>query len=439
MNARTFTDSYIRNLRPKDRPYKRSESARKGEGRFIVRVLPSGIKEFFYRYRVNGQDKTLAVGRYGGGRTLADITKEFREKRDLQANTGDVKTHIQAEKRRVEIEQRQGTFGQLLDAYIEMLESARKPSASEVKRLFKLHVRGPFPSLVKAKASEITADDVTHMLARMVNRGITRQVNVLRAYLRAAFQHGAEAAHDPRTIARDGVLFGLSGNPVAMVKKIAEYERVGERNLTENELAEFWKGLDTLPPVQRAALRFNLALGGQRPKQLLRATWKSFDFEGKTLLISDIKGRGGSRDHLLPLTDFAIEQLKPIRKLNSEATFPFTADGKKAMVLTTLSVAVREVSDKIHMTHQIPKFQQRDLRRTCETMLQKLGVDKEVRAHLLSHGRTAGVQGKHYERYDFLPEKRQALEKWADKIQRILNPKRKAKVVDLAKRRRKAA
>ena len=224
-----------------------------------------------------------------------------------------------------------------------------------------------------------------------------------------------------------------------MVKKIAEYERVGERNLTENELAEFWKGLDTLPPVQRAALRFNLALGGQRPKQLLRATWKSFDFEGKTLLISDIKGRGGSRDHLLPLTDFAIEQLKPIRKLNSEATFPFTADGKKAMVLTTLSVAVREVSDKIHMTHQIPKFQQRDLRRTCETMLQKLGVDKEVRAHLLSHGRTAGVQGKHYERYDFLPEKRQALEKWADKIQRILNPKRKAKVVDLAKRRRKAA
>ncbi len=58
---------------------------------------------------------------------------------------------------------------------------------------------------------------------------------------------------------------------------------------------------------------------------------------------------------------------------------------------------------------------------------------------MLSHGRTAGVQGKHYERYNFLAEKHLALEKWAAKLQRILNPKRKAKVVDLAKRRRKAA
>src|SRR5712692_8237569 len=56
------------------------------------------------------------------------------------------------------------------------------------------------------------------------------------------------------------------------------------------------------------------------------------------------------------------------------------------MVLETLSNAVREVSDKLHRSHKVPKFQLRDLRRTCETMLQKLGVEKEVRAHLLSHG-----------------------------------------------------
>jgi hypothetical protein len=142
---------------------------------------------------------------------------------------------------------------------------------------------------------------------------------------------------------------------------------------------------------------------------------------------------------LLPLTDFAIEQIKPLLELNSKAPFPFTADGKRAMVLTTMSVAVREVSGTLHKSNKIPLFQQRDLRRTCETMLQKFGVDKEVRAHLLSHGRSSGVQGKHYERYNFLQEKRAALEKWADKLQSIIDPKRKAKVVDLAKRRGKAA
>lgn len=64
-----------------------------------------------------------------------------------------------------------------------------------------------------------------------------------------------------------------------------------------------------------------------------------------------------------------------------------------------------------------------------ETMLQKLGIAKEVRAHLLSHGRTRGVQGQHYERYDFLDEKRRALRKWAAHLERIIEGKPQRKVV----------
>jgi hypothetical protein len=63
-------------------------------------------------------------------------------------------------------------------------------------------------------------------------------------------------------------------------------------------------------------------------------------------------------------------------------------------------------------------------------MLQRLGIDKEVRAHLLSRGRTTGVQGKHYERYDFLDEKRAALNKWTRHLERIIDGKA-AKVVPL--------
>jgi ssDNA-binding Zn-finger/Zn-ribbon topoisomerase 1 len=38
-----------------------------------------------------------------------------------------------------------------------------------------------------------------------------------------------------------------------------------------------------------------------------------------------------------------------------------------------------------------------------ETRLQALGVSREVRAQLLSHNRTSGVQQKHYERYVVTP------------------------------------
>ena len=432
---RTFTDPFIRNLKPQAKPYKRAEYAPKGEGRLTIRVLPSGVKEFFYRYRTKGGDKTLALGRYDftgkNGKTLAEVRKVLREKRDIQELTGDVKEHLRALERKQQITSRQGTFGQLMTTYVDALKAAKKPSALAVEGIFKRHVRKPFSSLAETKANEIEPGHVQQILARMVKAGITRQVNVARTYLRAAFEFGAKADHDPRTVARDGVLFGLKYNPVAVVPRIAEYERVGERTLSEDELRDFWNALDALPVIQQATLRFNVAIGCQRIAQLLRADWSAFSFGDETLLLRDSKGRGGSRDHLLPLTAFALEQLQSVRDANSETDMPFTTDGKRGMVVETLSVCVRNISAALTKEHEYPPFQLRDLRRTCETMLQRLGVDKEVRAHLLSHGRSTGVQGKHYERYDFLAEKRAALEKWADHLQRIIDPKREAKVIKL--------
>jgi len=45
----------------------------------------------------------------------------------------------------------------------------------------------------------------------------------------------------------------------------------------------------------------------------------------------------------------------------------------------------------------------------------------------LSHGRTSGVQGKHYERYDYLDEKRAALVLWEKHLARLLKLRRLSK------------
>jgi integrase len=230
------------------------------------------------------------------------------------------------------------------------------------------------------------------------------------------------------------VLFGLGGNPVNSVPRIAEFERTSDRALSDYELRAYWNSLARLPLVQQATLRLNLALGQQRPTQLLRAEWKDIDFEKNTLLLRDGKGRGGARDHLLPLTAFALEQLKPLRQLNCHVRdgeirpSPFSSDGRRAMVVETLSKAVSEVSRTLKEDKGIEPFDQRALRRTAETMLQKLGIDREVRAHLLSHGRSQGVHGVHYERYDFLEEKRRALRKWASYLGGLLEGKPADKV-----------
>ena len=65
-------------------------------------------------------------------------------------------------------------------------------------------------------------------------------------------------------------------------------------------------------------------------------------------------------------------------------------------------------------------YQLRDLRRTTETRLASLRVDKETRAQLLSHGRTTGVQNRHYDRWHYLDEKRAALSLWEHHLRAVL-------------------
>lgn len=428
-----FTPKLILRLERATKPYKRSEAAERGEGRLIVRRAPSGPTAFFYRYRSAGEDTTLLVGKLGEDRSEAGIRSALKavrakcaEIRELRAKHGNVKSHLQSERAK-------GTFGDLLAAYVSYLRADGKPSAKQAEGIFKRHVLIPqFAAITTKRANEVEPGDVQLILARMVNKGIKRQVNAARSYLRAAFSYGGKQDHDPRTVAKAGVVFTLKGNPVDVVPRIAAYEVAGDHTLTDQELREYWKGLEALPPIQRATLRLNLALCQQRPTQLLRAGWADFDLEQQTLLLRDSKGRGATRDHLLPLTAFAVEQLKTLRQFNEAAgSSPFSSDGKRPMAVETLSHAVADVSDKLSKSRKAKPFDQRDLRRTAETSLQKLGVDREVRAHLLSHGRSQGVQGKHYERHDFLREKRQALNKWAAHLERIIEGKSEQKILRL--------
>ena len=62
-----------------------------------------------------------------------------------------------------------------------------------------------------------------------------------------------------------------------------------------------------------------------------------------------------------------------------------------------------------------------DLRRTCATGLQRLGVRLEVTEAILNHvsGSRSGVAGV-YQRHDFAAEKRTALNMWAEHVLALL-------------------
>ena len=76
---------------------------------------------------------------------------------------------------------------------------------------------------------------------------------------------------------------------------------------------------------------------------------------------------------------------------------------------------------------ELKPWQHRDLRRTARTMLARMGVDSKIGEHALGHA-LPGVEGI-YDRHHYLPEKREAFEKLAELVERIVNPPSDANVV----------
>jgi hypothetical protein len=80
---------------------------------------------------------------------------------------------------------------------------------------------------------------------------------------------------------------------------------------------------------------------------------------------------------------------------------------------TTVFNAWGECKARFDKACGVYDWQLRDLRRTCATNLQRLGVRLEVTESLLNHvsGASRGIVSV-YQRYEWLPEKRQAVLKW---------------------------
>lgn len=418
-----------------------TDAGKRGEGKLLFRVLPDGGKRFYYRRPVGfGSRAPVSLAPYdstgNAGYTLRQARDKVAELEQLRrAINADPIAHLAAEAERKEREETQareahqqaaeeakrGTFGQLLDAYVRHLRQCGKGrSAQEVDRAFALHVRTPFPDLIDRKAGGITRGEVLSILTRMTERGITRGVNKMRAFLLAAFNLPIKAEGDPRAAVAMGQDFAIAANPVALTKRIREFDRAADRVLKEAELRAFWNGLDKRSAMVRDALRLALRLGGQRLAQLLRVTVHDVDSDAGIMRLRDGKGqRVQPRLHTLPIPEEAAATVKRLTELNPGKAGLFSSDGERPMHPDTLTAAVIEVSNALVKDGQAQPFSMRDLRRTCETMLAAMGISKDMRAQLQSHG-LGGVQERHYDRHDYLVEKRTALAAWNARLTEIV-------------------
>jgi integrase len=317
------------------------------------------------------------------------------------------------------------TLAVLMTTYVTSLQAKGKTeSAYDVENLVKNHITNAFPTLASTPASDITSQDVAKILARLVGPDVQvkkgRTALKLRSYMAAAFKLAMGAELDPMAPG-SAAGFELTINPAGAVpatKMAAAFHKVGERTLTTTELRCYLTRLESLPSeLHRLALELQIMAGGQRLQQLIRLTHA--DVTTTTFTLYDPKGkRAQPRTHVLPLLPELLDRierlkvLNPLSKDNASGNL-FASTGGSVLNPETLSGVVQKISlDMLKAKESATPFRGGDIRRTCETMMAgNLGIHKDVRAQLLSHG-VSGVQDKVYDKSTHLKTKEAALRAW---------------------------
>lgn len=300
----------------------------------------------------------------------------------------------------------------LMTVYADALEARGKGAAGDVRGITKRHIVEPFPQYAEAPARELTQRQAVEIIRRVVERGNGRTAGKLRSYLRAAFALALRAESDASAPSKM-LGFDIESNPVAGTVAMPQFNRTRERALSEDELRALWKRLVATDTPSSLAIRLAVLLGGQRIEQMVRT--RVADVEGDTITLYDPKGRRTApRVHVLPIGEDAAKIVAMLLARAQAAGSPylFPADKAKPMNVRTVSKYMQSVRKAMTEAKEASDFLLVDVRRTCETRLAGLGVSKDLRAQIQSHG-LGGVQDRHYDRYEYLKEKRVALDAWA--------------------------
>jgi integrase len=216
-------------------------------------------------------------------------------------------------------------------------------------------------------------------------------------------------------------------------------ERAGKRVLADDEIRDIWTvlslpkddvGADDIPDCF-ARLQRCLFYAAARRTEAAQMNWPEIehvtrdDFEGDVWTIPAARMKG-KLDHTVPLNGPLLALIGERPKDARRRPFVFsTTDGKRPFSgYSNAKKALDREIDKLRKREGRPPMapwtMQRDVRRTARTLISRAGVLSEHGERVLAHT-IPGVEGV-YDRYEYLAEKRDALERLAALIARIVNP-----------------
>jgi integrase len=384
----------------------------KTEG-LLLRVLPSGSKVFYFKFRspvrriaaatggAVGRQTGYRIGPYGAVTLLDARSVAMRLAADIAAGR-DPAVDRAAHMRRA----REGcTFNDLADKWLEGHARKRKVARAvkDDEGVLRKHVR---PLIGLTKADSVTKDDIRDVIDRIVARKTMYRANRVLELVRTIYRWGLREGR----VATDPTL-GL---------KAPHDEAPRDRVLTEAEIKKVWWDIPLVGGSFHieAIVRLELLLG-LRTAEIARLAKEEIELDAVPPRLRIIREHSkNKRAHAVPLPALAVEIIESaiVRSGDSKWLFPSTQSATRHIYPHVASRFLTDARDRLG----VPDFNTHDLRRTMATYLDdelEIGIE-EIR-RVLNHVEAPGATGA-YIHPKKLRKKMRVLTAWAEYLKNLL-------------------
>ncbi|OYX58598.1 MAG: hypothetical protein B7Y86_02615 [Brevundimonas subvibrioides] len=415
------TDRQISGLKPADKVYEMGIGGSRGLG---VRVFPTGLKQFEFRYvAANGTRRRLGLGAYPD-LSLAEARAKVAGLRIAVVDGGDPVAEKTAARERARTGE---TLDELAEAYWQAatvgLHGGRRRPKREVtlcneRQMWRNHIKIP---LGARPFTEIRRADVKVFMRKLVTDSGLAAASV--ASIGAVLHAVLGFAVLEERIESNPAL-GLA-RPLALTSRERMFDDAALRTLWDaaSEASvprgpgEKTAGVHArLEPAMGLAIQL-LMLTLTRRNEVAGARKTEFDRTAKIWTIPSERAKA-KHQHVVPLGDDALEVLDVAWALDpgSPYLFPSTRSPGQHLDPHAITRAFARTCARRKMAVGSPH----DVRRSGATTLTgRYGVSRFVVGLVLGHTPSEGAAVTSvYDRHTYVPEKRAALELWANHLVR---------------------
>ena len=350
----------------------------------ILRVQPSGSKQWVWRGTVGGKRRDLGLGGYPYV-TLAEArAKAFEYRRTARAGNDPARLRSDGNP----------TFSAAAEAVIALHAGKWKPGGKSEGQWRSSLATYVTPVIGTKRVDEITTADVMACLAPIWTAKAETAKRV-RQRISAIMKWAIAEGHRSDNPAGDAVVAALpKQNGGKKHHRALPHGRVGGAVARVREACGVY-------PTVRLAFEF-LVLTAARSAEVRGAVWSEIDLETATWVIPAGRMKA-AREHRVPLSARAVDVLAESRRHSDDSNwvFPAKSDGEiPSWVLTKLPVRL-ELGGTLH-----------GMRSSFRDWCGETGVAREVAEACLAH-RIGSAAEQAYARSDLLQRRRRLMEAWA--------------------------